>query len=301
MHYTYDKFSGLRRVVSTIFAVLTIIPLAPMINRYIPPLMVGAWNFDLLVSVLIAGMFTFIIVRVFHFLLIPVLIMFVGVVLYNSLTNGRGFGTVINDYQVMVKSNWGKKEQKETSLVVMPSFFDGPLTRTVKSIHGKVDHRDSIVRNFAVAASLAYFDEYYAKYGPIVRTLSLFKYINGNFKYVADSQRDEYFATPRETILNGLGGDCDDHTILMVSALKAIGVHSRMVLTEGHLYPELLCGDEKNFEKINVAIMQLFSKDIRGNIYYHEQDGQFWLNLDYSAHYPGGPYVSEKAFAIINP
>jgi hypothetical protein len=301
MLYTYDKYRGLRRAIITIFGILTVLPLAPMINRYIPPLMIGDWNFDLLVSVLLAGLFTFVMVRIFHFLVIPMLVMFVAVILYNSLTNGRGFGTVINDYQVMVKSNWGMKEQKETNLIMMPSFFDGPLTRTVKSIQSKVDFRDSVVRNFAVAGSLKYFDEYHPKYGPVVRALSLFKVINTNFKYVADSDRDEYFATPRETILNGMGGDCDDHTILMVSALKAIGVHARMVLTEGHLYPELFCGDEKNFDRINTAIMNLFSKEVKGNIYYHEDNGEYWLNLDYSARHPGGPYVSDKAFAIITP
>ncbi|MBO9571302.1 MAG: transglutaminase domain-containing protein [Chitinophagaceae bacterium] len=296
-----DKYHHLKRIIITIFGVLTVLPLAPLINRYIPPIMIGSWNFDLLVSTLLAGLFTFFIFRLFHSLVIPVLIMLVAVILYNSLTNGRGFGTVISDYQVMVKSNWGKKEQKETDLIVMPSFFEGPLARTVKNIESKVDHRDSIVRNFAVAASLKYFDEYYPKYGPMVRALSLFKTINTSFKYVSDSERDEYFATPKETILNGLGGDCDDHSILMVSAMKAIGVHTRMVLTEGHLYPEMFCGDEANFDKINTAIMNLFSKEIKGNIYYHEENGEYWLNLDYSAHYPGGPYVSEKAFAIINP
>ena len=59
---------------------------------------------------------------------------------------------------------------------------------------------------------------------------------------------------------NGMGGDCDDHTILMVSALKAIGAHCRMVLTEGHLYPELLCGDEKAFEVMQSAIILLIWK-----------------------------------------
>lgn len=301
MLYTYDKYQPLRRAIYIVFGILTVLPLAPLINRYIPPLMIGTWNLDLVVSVLIAGLFTFVMFRIFHFLVIPVLVMFVAVILYNAVTNGKGFGTVINDYQVMVKSNWGKKEQKETNLIVMPSFFEGPLARTVNSIGSKVDYRDSVVRNFAVRSSLKYFDNFHSKYGPIVRAFSIFKEINTNFKYVSDSERDEYFATPRETILNGMGGDCDDHTILMVSALKAIGVHARMVLTEGHLYPELLCGDEKNFEKINIAIMNLFSKEVKGNIYYHEDNGQFWLNLDYSARHPGGPYVSDKAFAIIAP
>jgi hypothetical protein len=301
MLYTYEKYRGLKRAIITIIAVLTVLPLAPLINRFIPPLMIGSWNFDLVVSVLLAALFTFVVVRVFHFLIIPALVLFVAVILYNSITNGRGFAAVVNDYQVMVRSNWGKKEQKETALTVMPSFFDGPLTRTVKAIGSKVDYRDSVVRNFAVSASLKYFDEYHPKFGPIVRAMSVFKYINGNFKYVADSRRDEYFATARETILNGMGGDCDDHSILMVSALKAIGVHARMVLTEGHLYPELFCGNEESFDKINTAIMTLFSREVKGNIYYHEENGEYWLNLDYSARHPGGPYVSDKAYAIITP
>lgn len=299
MDYSSARYRKFEKWVVAVFGILTVLPLAPMINRYIPPLMVGSWNFDLLVSVLLAALFTFVIIRLFHFLVIPVLVMFVAVVLYNSLTNGRGFGAVVNDYQVMVKTNWGRKEQKETNLILMPSFFDGPLTRTVRAIESKIDYRDSLVRNFAVRHSLDYFDDHYAKYGSLVRTLSLFRYINSNFHYVADAERDEYFATARETIENGLGGDCDDHSILMVSALEAIGARCRMVLTDGHLYPELFCGDRKSFEKVNAAVMLLFSREVKGNIYFHEQQGEYWLNLDYSAHHPGGPYVSEKAFAII--
>lgn len=301
MLYTDEKYRPLRRALNSVLGILTVLPLAPLINRYIPPLMLGTFNFDLVVSIILAGLFTFVMFRIFHFLIIPVLVMFVAVILYNSVTNGRGFGTVINDYQVMVKSNWGKKEQKETDLIMMPSFFEGPLARTVNALESKIDYRDSVVRNFAVASSLKFFDEFHPKFGPVVRAFSVFKEINTKFKYVSDSERDEYFATPRETILNGMGGDCDDHTILMVSALKAIGVHARMVLTEGHLYPELLCGDEKNFEKVNTAILALFTKEVKGNIYYHEENGQYWLNLDYSARHPGGPYVSDKAFAIITP
>ncbi len=301
MDYPHDKYRNLRRITTLVIGMLIVLPLAPIINRYVPPLMLGTWNFDLIVSVLVASLITIVIVRIFRALLIPLLVIFAGIVLYSQITNGRGFGSVINDYQVMVKSNWGKKEQKETDLVVAPAFFDGPLTRTVKAIEGKVDHRDSIVRNFAVKHSLENFNEFYPKYGNLVRTLSLFKYINGNFKYVPDAQRDEYFSTARETILNGMGGDCDDHSILMVSALQAIGARCRMVLTEGHLYPELYCGDDKSFDTYNAAILALFNKEVKGNIYYHEYAGEFWINLDYSAPHPGGPYVSEKAYAIISP
>jgi transglutaminase-like putative cysteine protease len=300
MVYTHEKYRNLRRATNLLFGILIVLPLAPIINRYIPPLVVGSWNFDLVMSIILATVFAVVVVRIFRFLLIPLLVIFVGVILYSQLSNGRGFSGVISDYQGMVKTNWGKKEQKETDLILTPSFFDGPLTRTVKSLQGKVDYQDSVVRNFAVKHSLDNFNEYYPKYGIMVRNLSLFKYINNNFRYVSDSQRDEYFATARETILNGMGGDCDDHSILMVSALKSIGARCRMVLTEGHLYPELYCGDAKSFGKYNAAILNLFSKEVKGNIYYHEYDGEYWINLDYSAEHPGGPYVSEKAFAIID-
>lgn len=169
----------------------------------------------------------------------------------------------------------------------------------MKALESKIDYKDSVVRNFAVQNSLTDFREFYNKYGNTVRLLSLFRHINSNFQYVPDSQRDEYFATPRETILNGLGGDCDDHSILMVSAMRAIGGRARMILTEGHLYPELYCGNKEEFEKMQQAIIHLFGKTVNGNIFYHEMNGEYWLNLDYSARYPGGPYVSEKAFAII--
>lgn len=299
MFYTHDKYRGLRKLLLLLIGIVTIIPLAPLINRFIPPIFLGSWNMDLVLSVVLSGILTYMILRIFHFLLIPAIVLFAGLIIYTQFSYGYGFGSMINDYRTMVKSNWGKLEQKEIDLVFTPSIFDGPLTRTVKALQSKVDHRDSVVRNFAVHHSLSSFDEYHHKFGVTVRYLSLFRHINRNFKYVPDSERDEYFADPRETILNGLGGDCDDHSILMVSALRSIGARTRMILTEGHLYPELYCGEKQEFEKIQNAIIHLFGKDVTGNIYYHEQDGKYWINLDYTARHPGGPYVSEKAYAII--
>jgi hypothetical protein len=294
-----EKQHNIKRLLIIVIGILTVLPLAPVINRYLPPILLGSFNLDLILSLILAILFTWLVLRIFRFLLIPAIAFLIVVVFYNQFTNGYGFRRMINDYRSMVESNWGNNDKKEKNLVVTASFFDGPLTKTVKALQAKVDYRDSVVRNFAVRHSLEYFDEYHMKYGSVVRILSLFKHINSNFKYVSDSERDEYFAGPRETILNGLGGDCDDHTLLMVSALKAIGGHLRMVLTEGHLYPELLCGDQKSFERMQQAIVYLFGNEAIDNMYYHEQNGQYWLNLDYSAKYPGGPYVSEIAYAII--
>ncbi len=299
MVWNQQKYTGARKVIAGITGIFTIIPLAPLLNRFIPPIMIGTWNFDLVLAVLASALITYLILRIFSFFILPALLLFVAVILYNQFITGYGFGSMIQDYRSLVRNNWGMKEQKEINLVITPSIFDGPLTRTVKSLQSKVNYKDSVVRNYAVQHSLTHFREYYPKYGNTARILSLFRHINRNFQYVPDSQRDEYFATPRETILNGLGGDCDDHSILMVSAMRAIGARARMVLTEGHLYPELYCGNKAEFEKIQQAIIHLFDREVNGNIFFHEMNGEYWLNLDYSARYPGGPYVSEKAFAII--
>lgn len=299
MNTSNPIFLQIRKVLLALVGLLTLLPLAPLVNRLIPPIMVGDINLDLVVSIILSAAIIFAIVRLFDFLLIPAILLCVMVVGYNKFTNGYGFGRMLNDYSTLVKTNWDNKSDKNRNLELTPSIFDGPLTRTVKTIHSKVDYKDSVVRNFAVKYSLKHFDKFHNKYGATVRMLSLFKHINNNFKYVHDSQKDEYFAKPQETILNGLGGDCDDHSILMVSALKAIGAKTRMVLTEGHIYPELYCGDKAQFEKTQEAILELFGKEVSQNIYFHENNGQYWLNLDYSARYPGGPYVKEKAFAII--
>ena len=72
-----------------------------------------------------------------------------------------------------------------------------------------------------------------------------------------------------------------------------------MVLTENHVYPELFCGDKKKFMQIQEAITHLFSTENFSGLYYREENGNYWINLDYTAHHPGGPYVDNKAYAIV--
>jgi transglutaminase-like putative cysteine protease len=102
-----------------------------------------------------------------------------------------------------------------------------------------------------------------------------------------------------ETIENGMSGDCDDHTRLMISALNIIGAKTRMDHTEDHVYPELYCGDKKSFMNVQSAITDLFPQEDFSGLYYREENGNYWINLDYSAHHPGGPYVNNKAYAVV--
>lgn len=283
-----------------LLGLLTILPLAPLINRVVPPILLGGWNADLLVAIIISFFLVRFIIWIFKPLIIPAFIMVCIVLVFNLLTTNYNLGSMMNDYRKLVVHNWNNKDRKEKDLyLIKPSLFDSEVGKAVKGLKSKINYKDSVVRNFAVTHSLDYFDEYYNKYGSIVRLLSLFRYINKNFKYVSDAQKDEYYATPRETIENKLGGDCDDHTILMISTMKAIGAKCRMVLTIDHVYPELHCGTKESFLLMQNAIVNLFGDQNFSGLYYREENGQYWLNLDYSARHPGGPYVDNKAYAVV--
>ena len=235
-------------------------------------------------------------------MILPALILVLSLFAYNELNNKRyTFKNVASDYKSVVSQYWLIREQKQTDqLSFNPHLFENVQERTSRLVTEKVQYKDSIVRNFSVKHSLENFDNYHYKYQELARYFSLFKYINSNFKYVPDAQRDEYYATPRETILNGFGGDCDDHSILMAACLMSIGAKCRLIIIEGHMYPEMYAGNKNDFDIMQQAVLQFFGDIGINRIYFHENDGEYWINLDYTADYPGGPYVNDRVKLLIN-
>lgn len=295
-----DKYRSIKNSLLEIAGILTFIPLAPFINRFIPPLYLGNWSIDLLLSMVLSFIVIRLILWLFKPLILSALLLVTGVAVYNLFTGGYSFPDVVNDYKSVVVNNWGTKDTKQLDMLTLnPALFSNYRNKTARGIRNKINPQDSLVRNFSVTHSLEYFDEYFNKYGTKVRFLSLFKYINNNFRYVSDSKRDEYFASPMETIANGLGGDCDDHSILMMSCLESIGARCRIVLVKGHAYPELYCGTRKEFEEMQQTIIHCFRDLNIKEFHYHENEGEYWINLDYTARRPGGPYMNDQVYALI--
>ncbi|QJB36260.1 transglutaminase domain-containing protein [Chitinophaga oryzae] len=295
-----SKYTTSTQLLLNILSLLTLLPLAPFINRFLPPIVAGGFHLDLAVSFLISLLVVYALRWFFRPLIIPAFLLVCSILLFNKYRDDYTFTNVLNDYKGMVQGNWGTKDSKQLDILSLyPRRVESYRDKTVRGIREKVNYQDSVVRNFSVKHSLDYYDEYFYKFGKITRFLSLFRYINGNFKYVLDSRRDEYFATPQETILNGLGGDCDDHSILMTSCLQSIGARCRIVLIKGHAYPELYCGDKEDFEIMKQAIITLFPKPVIKELYYHELKGEYWINLDYTARHPGGPYMNDKVYGLI--
>ncbi|CAL1521292.1 hypothetical protein MMC2321_05086 [Chitinophaga sp. MM2321] len=295
-----SKYTATQKILLNLLSLLTLLPLAPYINRFMPPIVAGGWHIDLVIAVAISFLLVYLLRWIFRPLIIPAFILLCSLLLFNKYTDRYTFTNVLNDYKGMVQGNWGAKDSKQLDILSLyPRRVESYRDKTVRGIREKINIQDSVVRNFSVKHSLEYYDEYFYKFGKITRFLSLFRYINTHFKYVLDSRRDEYFATPQETIQNGLGGDCDDHSLLMTSCLQSIGARCRIVLIKGHAYPELYCGDKDDFEIMKQAIITLFPKPVVREIYYHELKGEYWINLDYTARHPGGPYMNDKVYALI--
>ena len=205
---------------------------------------------------------------------------------------------VINAYKVIFLSD---EMQKEEAILEQKTLKPFPnKTRVYES----VDFINPKVRNFALYSVNKYFTKTpnYAINRRLIQYFAVFKEINNRWNYVNDPKGQEYFAKGSESLLY-FSGDCDDHAILMCSAIKAIGGSMRLIHTGKHMYPELLIGTEKELETaIYLINNELFPNESKGKtIYFHrDEKGKIWLNLDYTAHYPGGPFLGEEVLSVLN-
>lgn len=67
---------------------------------------------------------------------------------------------------------------------------------------------------------------------------ALFYFVRDNVQYVNDPFAREYLASPAETLASK-AGDCDDHSILLANLLEAIGLETRYVFTNNHVFVQV--------------------------------------------------------------
>lgn len=245
------------------------------------------------------------------FLLLVILRMFRVVVLvltigllawlgWGSVSGGYGFMELFRDYRAVIYS----VENDPVPEGILLAGRTGFSAR--KEIREAIVYDDPEVRDFAVEAASNTFrreQKQYPEYRNLIQCFAVFKKINSNWNYVNDPTGGEYFASARESV-HLLAGDCDDHTILMAAAIKAIGGTTRLVRTSNHIYPELLVGSQEDLSQVSQLIKKsLFAVASRGqDIHYHrDSKGQVWINLDYTAACPGGPFMQESIVDMMYP
>ena len=216
---------------------------------------------------------------------------------YGSFFGDYGFVGIHRDYKEMVYSMINNPHPERIVIFKLMPFKDK------KIIKEAIDFENPKVRNYALSLTKNFqqYSKEYDEYRTTIQCFAIFKEINTNWNYVSDPQSREYYAKASETVEH-LSGDCDDHAIFMAACIKSIGGTARLVLTKGHLYPELLIGTKKDLESINYLVKRkLFKEESNDNTlkYHIDENNEVWLNLDYTEKYPGGPFMSEEILGVL--
>lgn len=237
------------------------------------------------------------ILRLLKTVLIICIFLYLIALLYGSVFGNYGFNAVYEDYRSMV---YTMADDANPQDVIISKLLPFP---NKSKIIDAVEYDNPKVRNFALMATTKYFRDVkgYKKQRRMIQCFAVFKEIRNRWNYVDDPKGKEYIAAATES-LQHFSGDCDDHAILMAACIRAVGGTPRIIHTGGHLYPEMLVGTKADLETANYLIKELlFVEESRGKeVHYHiDERGQIWLNLDYTAIYPGGPFMSEEILGAL--
>ncbi|MEZ4335353.1 MAG: FHA domain-containing protein [Sandaracinaceae bacterium] len=167
-----------------------------------------------------------------------------------------------------------------------------------------IDPTNPTTRNEAVR--LASEDE-----GPykVEQVAQIWSSVRERWRYVNDPRGDEYFSSASQTLSNAteeghLAGDCDDFAIVLASMIEAIGGEARIVMLDGdqggHAYAEACIHEDP--QEVARRLSQHYRRHwdrylgntTISNIHFRSApDCPVWLNLDWNARVPGGPYGRE--------
>jgi hypothetical protein len=238
-----------------------------------------------------------IILRLLRTIIIVCILLYLILLIYGSTIGNYGFNSVYEDYNSMMYSMSYNPYPQD---IIIAKLL--PFPNKSKIINA-IEYQNPKIRNFAVKATSEHFRAIkgYAEYRTIIQCFAVFKEINSRWNYVSDPKAGDYIATATESLLY-FSGDCDDHSILMAASVRSIGGTPRLIHTKGHIYPEILIGSQTDLEAVNFLIKNvLFPTESSGKkLYYHvDERGQIWMNLDYTAKYPGGPFMSEEILGAL--
>jgi hypothetical protein len=286
------------RIIFEVLAWLLLIPLAFIVFRYVPN---AHWplNLDRVLLFLALVALVFFVLRKYKIAVAALWLLLLGGLCVGSFTNSYGFRLAYKDFKEMAYGIFTEPEPDTT-----PTDL-GPFPHRAKYIKA-VDYYNPEVRNYAVSLttddSLKKYIAEYHDYRRLIQCFAVFRDINRRWNYVNDPLGQEYLVTASDN-LGVFSGDCDDHSIMMAAAIMSIGGTMRLVHTTEHVYPEILIGDRENLEDVNYIIKQvMFKAESDGQrLHYHtDNQKQIWLNLDYTARYPGGDFMESKIIAILN-
>jgi tetratricopeptide (TPR) repeat protein len=171
------------------------------------------------------------------------------------------------------------------------------LKSEANSISQAIDYSNPIVRNFATSqvqkSSSGHFN--------IMQIGDVWDPIRAQWTYIGYPNQVMYYTPASESITVGLKGNCLDYAILNAAVIEAMGGNSRIIVTQDvqgnwHAYAEDYVSD--NYANLQSITDYLRDRYGESPVYYHSYvdssgDTEYWLNLDWQANYPGGPFFQD--------
>lgn len=253
------------------------------------------WHLDRVLIFVLLVVAIQLLLRLLKTIIIICLGLYLLVLLYGQFFGQYGFNAVAEDYRSMI---YTMADDPNPQDIIISHLLPFP---NKSKIIDAVNYNNPRVRNFALVATTRYFRDVkgYRDQRVMIQCFAVFKEIRNRWNYVNDPKGHEYIAYASESIQH-FSGDCDDHAILMAACIKAIGGTPRIVSTNAHLYPEMLVGTKADLETANYLIKEILFKEESRELHYHlDERGQVWLNLDYTASFPGGPFLSEEILGAL--
>lgn len=237
------------------------------------------------------------VLRLIRTVLILGIAIYLITLIYGTVFGGYGFQAVFQDYGYMIYS---MTEDPNPQDIMISKLLPFP---NKSQILKAIEYDNPKVRNFALTATTLHFKDVKGQkeHRRMIQCFAVFKEIRNRWNYVNDPKGKEYIAHATESLIH-FSGDCDDHAILMAACIRAVGGTPRLIHTGGHIYPEMLVGKKSDLEAAVYLIKEvLFVAESKNKeIHYHiDERGQIWLNLDYTARYPGGPFMSEEILGAL--
>jgi transglutaminase-like putative cysteine protease len=256
------------------------------------------WERGIILFLLLA--LTFFLAKKLKWIFVTLLVAIAGWIGYDIYSGKQDILAYYNQSRNIFNDMAGYKDKSSFVYTSYSVFYRD------RELVNAIDHKSPIVRDFAVGAANEFFKKEQKRHMDyervLVQSLAVFKKINSNWNYVSDPDNDEYFAKASESV-KLMAGDCDDYSVLMAAAIKSIGGKVRLTFIKGHIYPELLIGSQADLQKMMPVITEkLFKEEIDKPLnYYKDAKGNVWINLDYTANYPGGSYMGNDVVEYIYP
>ena len=195
--------------------------------------------------------------------------------------------------EALKKAEIAASEKNSQGQIVVK--VNGREIKRVTTFAEAVEPDVPIVRDFAVALASSSKGSYYRDGGHdkfavseegIQQIVNIHRYISGEWKYVNDPAdiHGDYYSPASRTIAAGLAGDCDDFSILVSSAVEAIGGKTRIMggtcSDSAHAWSEVYIGSRRVWNNIFPVISRNYPG--RKISYRKDSSGKYWLSLDWN-------------------